>query len=699
MEPATAASITDEFLPLLGVHPILGRTLAVRDDFGTDYIRSVLISYDLWQRRWHGDPHIVGRPTQVNNIDVTIVGVMPRGFSLQLGPGTNVPSAVDIWFPTTLADGGAGRNSRVVIGRLRSGVTVLQAERDGNAAIRRVIARTPASYPAGRFQLHVARLQDDLVRPVRPALVALFGAVGFVLLIACSNIAQLLLARGTGRARELAVRQAMGAPRSRIARQLLTESLTLSAFAIGGGLLLARWGVTLLVGMAPAALPRRDAIGVDLAVLGFAVAAAAISTMLFGTAPALQAMKTDVASALKAAAIRTTAPGRGRLRALLVVTEVALSLVLMVGAGLMLRTFAMLSRVPLGFQAERLLTANAPLTFRAFPDAKSRTAFYQHALDRVQALAGVESASLVLPLPLDGRLLLLRYGLETDTGTPDRVAAAFTIVPSYFDTMRVRLIGGRDFSWDDITEDRAVVIVDETFARLAWPNGNPVGRRVNLSLSSKRTRWAEVIGVAGHVQADGLRSAGLPQLYRPYQMNASSMNVVVRGRGDVSALAVPVKSAIEALGPGRPVRSIRTMNQYVSEATADTRFALSALAAFAVVALALAAIGLYGVIACTTAGRTREIGIRIALGARSSSIMRLVVGDGLGWTLAGVGVGLAGAAALTRYLETLLFGVGATDPLTFAAMVGVMLLVAAAASYFPARRAARVDPLIALRAE
>jgi predicted permease len=576
---------------------------------------------------------------------------------------------------------------------------VAQAERDGNAAIRRLVATAPGSYAGGRFHLHVARLQDDLVRPVRPALLALFGAVGFVLLIACSNIAQLLLARGTGRARELAVRQAIGASRVRIARQLLTESLTLAALAIGAGLLLANWCVALLVRMAPASLPRRDAIGIDPAVLVFAVAAALLSTILFGLAPALQAMRTDAADALKSGGVRTGGVRAGRVRAVLVVTEVALSLMLMAGAALMLRTFTTLNRVPLGFRADRLLTANVPLTFRKFPDPASRTAFYQHALARVRALSGVESAGLVFPLALQGRQFFVRYGLESDAGVPGRTAASYTAAPAYFETMGIRLIGGRDFSWEDISQDRAVVIVDDSFARLAWPDGSAIGKRVTLATTSTQTRWAEVIGVTEHVQADGLRTAGLPQLYRPYQMAASNMNLVVRGRGDARALARAIKTAVEALGPGRPVRAIRTMNEYVADATAVARFALSALAAFALAAVLLSGIGLYGVIAYTSAGRTREIGIRIALGAPTSTIVRLVVGDGLSWTLAGIGVGLAGAAALTRSLETMLFGVGATDPVTFTLVALAMLVVAAMASYLPARRASRVDPAIALRVD
>jgi putative ABC transport system permease protein len=358
-----------------------------------------------------------------------------------------------------------------------------------------------------------------------------------------------------------------------------------------------------------------------------------------------------------------------------------------------------LNRVPLGFRADRLLTANAPVTFRKFPDARSRTAFYQQALDRVRALSGVESASLVFPLPLQGRQFFVRYGLDGDAGVPLRTATSYTAAPAYFETMGIRLIGGRDFSWEDISQDRAVVVVDDSFAKQAWPEGNPMGKRVNLAVTSTQTRWAEVIGVAEHVQADGLRAAGLPQLYRPYQMAASNMNLVVRGGGDVRALARPIKAAVEALGPGRPVRAIRTMNEYVAEATADARFALSALAAFALAAVLLSAIGLYGVIAYTSAGRTREIGIRIALGAPTSTIVRLVVGDGLSWTLAGIGVGLAGAVALTRSLKTMLFGVGATDPVTFTLVALAMLVVAAMASYLPARRASRVDPAIALRVD
>jgi putative ABC transport system permease protein len=699
MEALPAAAITDDFLEVLGVQPFLGRALSEREDFGPRFVRAVEVSYELWQRRWHGDPSVIGRHIEVNNLDVIIAGIMPKGFSAQLGPGTNVPAKIDIWFPTTIADGGVGRGGSIVVGRLRAGVSVAHAEQAANAVAQRLVNSSPASYHDGQLTLRLTKLQDDLVQNVRPALLALFGAVAFVLLIACANVAQLLVARGANRTRELAVRQALGAGRAEIVRQLFIESLILALLGSIAGLLLAVWGVDALIDLAPRVLPRRDAIGIDVPALGFAVGSGIVCALLFGIAPALHSIRFDLVDTLKAGSLKTPQMWQKRLRSGLTAAEVALSLVLLVGAGLMFRTFVALNGVPLGFRSDGILTVNVPLNFRAFADRDARVRFYSQALERVRSIPGVNTAALIFPLPVHGPASSQYYGLESDAGSTDRVASTYAASPGYLQTMRIRLISGRDFTWDDIARDHAVIIVDERFARESWPNQNPVGQRVLLQINATVTRWTEVIGMTGHVHEDGLKSSGLGQIYRPCQMFTGNMDVVARVGDNPIRYGAAIKGAIESLGPGRPVREMHTMNALVDDVTADTRFALVTLAIFALVALLLAGVGLYGVIAYASAARVRELGIRIALGARPSEIARLVIADGAICALGGVAIGTLGAAVLTRWIDTLLFGVTATDPLTFAAGALLMMLVAVGASYSPARRASRVDPMVALRVE
>lgn len=694
MENVPSASISDNLLGLFGTAPVIGRQVNKREDVGDPYMRAVNVSYELWQRRWHGDPSLVGRHIEVNNIDVVVAGIMPRGFRLYMGPGTNISERIDIWAPGA-PDLGTAR-AVPAVARLKPGVSVAAAQRAVDAFMTSFMAAHPSSYRLGPVKLTLARLDADVVRDVKPALIALSGAVGFVLLIACANLTNLLLARACARTRELAVRRSIGASRARLVSQLTTESVVLWAIGAALGLLVAQWAIDGLLQVAPAALPRREQIGIDAGVAAFAIAVSLVSSLLFGLVPAWTATREDLTGMLK----QDPASSRGAAvtRGLLVAAQLALSLVLLVGAGLMVRAFVSLRNVPVGFDPSHVMTMSAEL-HRRMSSPEQRLAFFDSVADAVRAVPGVTQAGLGLPIPLSTTRLTQRYA--RDENAPEQIATGLIALPGFLETLKVDVRAGRSFVASDNAPGRSVVLIDERLASSLWPGQTAVGQRLLLGAATTRREWAEVIGVVAHVQLHDLRGSDQrPQIWstygaRPYY----GLSVAARTAGDPRALAGSIRQAIERLGPRRPVIDVQPLDDYVADASADTRFALFVLAVFAVTAVVLTGIGVYGVVAYATARRTREIAVRRALGADARGIVALVLREGAVWTAAGITAGVAGALGLSRYLSTLLFNVGTRDPLTFAAVAALLALVALVATAVPAIRAVRVDPMLALRTE
>ncbi len=696
MEVVTAASVSDNYLPLLGASPVLGRTVNAREDLGTPYIRAVNVGYDLWQRRWRGDPALVGRHIEVNNIDVVVVGIMPRGFRAYLGSGTNLADHIDIWFPGAPDFTPTSRNVPG-LAKLRRGVSIAAAQAAVDTFIAQFIAAHPSNYGLGPVRLTVVRLDEDLVRDVKPALVALAGAVTFVLLVACANLTNLLLARATARARELAVRRAIGASRAHVVRQLTTESVVLWLFGAAAGLLVARWAVDALLQLAPSTLPRREQIGIDLTAAAFAAVVSLSCAAVSGLIPAWHATREDVTGTLKRDP--ATAPAGAMTRGLLVASQLALSLMLLVGAGLMTRAFLNLITVPLGFDPSHVLTLTVDArAFSANTSADERLRAYNGAADAGRRLPGVDSVAIGLPVPLSDTRLAQRFATGADA--PEQVATQFIALPGFAETLHIPLRAGRTFTTADNVRSDPGVLVDERLAASAWPGRRAVGQRLMLGPSGGTRTSAEVIGVVAHVQTIDVRADARPQIWVTYPTRLFfQMGIVVRTHGDPAAIAPAVRQTIEHLGPRRPLTDVRTLEDYVSAASADTMFALFVFSVFAIIAVVLTSVGVYGVVAYTTARRTREIAVRRALGADARAIVMLVLREGLAWTAGGVLAGATGARLLSRWLESLLFQVKSTDAPTLIVVAALLAAIALVASALPAIRAVGVDPMGALRSE
>lgn len=697
MEAVTGASASDNFLETLGIKPFLGRTVTGRD-IGPQWVSAVDISYDLWQRHWHGDPTILGKQIEVNNISMTVVGITPPAFRLYLGPAVKVTTRIDVWYPRGAGYDEARVRSQLAIARLRDGVALGHARAQVADLMAALIASRPGSYPTGSVRLSLSTLDEDVVSDVKPALFALTGAVVFVLLVACANLANLLLARASARTRELALRVSVGASRGQIVRQLLAEGLVVGVLGAIGGLLLAQWCVDGLLLLAPPALPRREAIAVDGGVAAFAIVMSLISTLLVSLVPAWHATKSDLAAMLKNDP--ALARGAATTRGLLVAGQLALSLVLLVGAGLMTRAFVSLRSVPLGFDPRQAMTMNVELQVQRFNMGSieeswlKRLAFYHALSQSVQQIPGVERTGIGLFVPLTGGPITERF--SRGPNQPESPAYGAIALAGFLESLRVPLVAGRYFTIED--DKRLVIIVDRQLADEMWPRESALGKRL-LLVSALRQQWVEVVGVVAHVQMDGVRSRGLPEIFMTYAARQySDLSLVVRAPNALS-LVPAIEAAVQRLGPGRPVHDIRALEDYVADASADTRFALFVLGAFASLALALTAIGVYGIVAYATARRTREIAVRLALGADGSRIVALVVRDGLMWTALGLAGGVAGALALSRYLSSLLFKVGERDPITFVAVALLLAAIALVATLIPALRAVRIAPMLALRSE
>ncbi|PYV31289.1 MAG: hypothetical protein DMG09_26065, partial [Acidobacteria bacterium] len=687
MEKIPSATITEGLIPLLGVRPLLGMASSDTAAGPQNRVWDVVISYELWQTRFGGDKQIIGRKIEVNNFNPAVVAVMPRGFRMYLGPGTNLPERIDLFFLGSLTADGLGTSrsdhSLTTVARLRPGVTFKRAQGEIDAIAADLARQYAKVYGNTSVRFHLVPLHKDLVGRVRPAILALLGAVGFVLLIACANVAHLVLTRTSARANELAVRCALGAGRSRIIRQLLTENLLISLIGGAAGLFIAVEGVHLLLFLRPANLPRQETIGIDGAVLAATLLLSLIPGVGLGLISAWQSTKGDINESLKTGG-RQPFGGPGRLRNTLVTAEVALSLVLLVGAGSMIRTFAKLSRFDWGLDPTHLLTLQVNIQPRSFTAHESRWRFYQQALEKVRVLPGVEAVS----------------GALGETAQEPLSASLHTVLPEYFHSMGIRMLAGRDFAPQEYEQQLAVAIIDANLASHAWPSESPIGKRILWRPRTKEQKWLEVVGMVEHVRAAGFREEGDPQIYVPYMSHPIfDVALVVRSKTDPLTLAGVIKKEVERLGTRRPVHTIRTMDEYVADQLAETRFALVLMGIFASIALALCLIGLYGVIAYSVSRRTHEIGIRLALGAEARAVERLVLAQGIRLVATGIFAGLTGAFALTRALSSLVYGVSVTDPVTFAGIAVLLGAVALLACYLPARRAAKIDPIAALRCE
>jgi len=706
-EPArlNGAVVSADMFALLGVTPSLGRDFRAEEDRAG--ARVVILSHGLWRRRFNADPQALGRNVTLNNQSFAVVGVMPAGFQFPIGA-----EPVDLWttiaLDMTTADGGdamaaqRGLGYLRVIGRLKPQVTIARAQAEMDTIARRLERQYPDDNAHQGIRLISAH--EHLVGDVWRPLLTIFGAVGCVLLIACVNVANLLLARATARYREMAIRAALGANRGRVIRQLLTESFLLALAGGVCGVLLALWGTDLLVSLSPENIPRLQEVGVDGRALGFTLLVSLLTGVVFGMAPALQASKTELTDALKEGGRGGDGARRNRLRAALVIAEVAIALVLMIGAGLLTGSFWRLTQVNPGFDPRQTLTFRLSLPDSKYSDSRA-VAFFERLQARLQNLPGARSASVTFGLPFGSSRIGTDLEIEgRPVASGDRPHIDCQIVlPDYFRTLGIRLIKGRDFTARDDLNARPVAIINETVARRFFPNEDPIGKRLRPGITSGPgdAPMREIIGVAGDVKYRSLTADVPPEVYMPYpQLTITTgMWIALRTDADPRSLIRAARAEVQALDKELPIYEVKTLDQYLGSAVAPPRFNALLLAIFGGVALLLTAIGLYGVVSYAATQRTREIGVRMALGAQMRDVLTLVVTQGMKLALAGVVIGLAAAAALTQLMKGLLFGVSATDPLTFIVTALALMSVALLACYIPARRAAKVDPMMALRSE
>ncbi len=694
-EAVPRAGVTIGFFSVLGVQPVLGRTFAPEDDkpatFNEGRGTVAIISHGLWKRRFGSDPAIIGRVVQMKSRPLTVIGVMPPGFEY--------PEQTQIWVNSAVNLSQEPRDNRAwsAIARLNSNVNLKQAQTRVsaiNAQLDKQFHETNKGWDVSLQTLH-----ERLVREVRPSLLALLGAVGFVLLIACANVATLLLARSAARQKEIAIRAAMGASRTRVLRQMLTESILLSSIGGIAGLVLSIWLTDVLTAMLPEGAPRLEQIGIDYRVLTFALGVSAFTGILFGIVPAMQASKLDVISALKEGGRGTEVLRRTSARSLLLIGEVALSLMLLVGAGLLIKSFLRLQEVRPGFNAHNVLIANLALPYPKYQYEQFEE-FFRQLKERVEAAPGVQAAGGGLNLPLNAGVYAIGRGFIPEgrplTVDENRDAMFSSITGNYFRALQIPLLSGRTFEFRDNFEAPKVVIINETIAKRHFGSAaEAIGKRLSIWRDEKFMR--EIVGVVGDTKTGSLTGEGGAQIYVPNaQARFNLMGLVIRTAGDPAAFATTLRHEVQALDKDQPIYNVRTMDDVVANSLGTRRVSMQLFAVFACAALLLAALGIYGVMAYSVTQRTHEIGLRMALGAQKSDVLRLVIRQGMALTAIGVVVGVAGALALTRVIGNLLYGVTATDPLTFVAIPLLLLFVALVACYLPARRAARLDPTIAL---
>jgi len=693
-ERVQALFVTGNIFSVLGTDAMLGRTLREEETWEGKHT-VIVLSYGLWQRRFGSDPNIVGQTIALNGRNREVVGVMPPGFYF---PSKEIEMWVPMgWNHEQIASVRRPHFLRAV-GRLKTGVTLDQARAEMTA----IAGQLEQQYPDTNTQMGVGLgpLKEWIVSDTRLPLIVFLVAVAFVLLIACANVANLLLARAATRTREVAIRTALGARRSRIVKQLLTESLVLAVAGGALGLLLALWCRDLLVTFSPGDIPRLDEARLDWRVLGFALGITLLTTLLFGLVPALQSSKPDLMSTLKEGGQKGGSAG-GRVRNTLVVAEVALALVLVIGAGLMIRSFLRLQQVDPGFNPNNLLMLSISLPGARYPEDSQATAFFEQAEQRIRNLPGVEAVGSTTKPALTG------YRWTGDMTIEGRSPEDYVrevrhkeITPDYFRAMGIQLISGRFFDSSDHDKSLPTIIVNEALARRSFAGEDPIGKRLTFNKPTQKPTWQTIIGVVRNEKQDSLSAEPKPEIYQSYLQNANNeMTFIVRTAGDPRSLAAAVRDEIRALDKDLPPFNIKTMNDLMYESLARERFTTLLLTIFAGLALVLASVGIYGVMSYAVTQRTHEIGIRMALGAQTRDIFRQVVGQALRLAGLGVALGLAAAFALTRLMASLLYAVSTTDPLTFALIAILLSGVALLASYIPARRAMKVDPMIALRYE
>ena len=702
-EEIPAQAVSTNLFSLLGVEPIKGRTfLPEESEPGKDQV--VILSYDLWQRRFGGDPSIVGKMVTLDNYNLQIVGVMPAGFKWFVKQNSVTGKPAEIWTPFTISPSnrqrGQGRYLSAV-GRLKPGVTFQQAQAEMNT----IASRLEQQYAEfnTNWGVTLVPLREQLVGEIRSALWILLGVVGFILLIACANVANLLLARAATRQREMAIRVALGAGRRGIIRQLLTESVLLAGLGGVFGLLLALWGVDLLVSLTPPSLLDLERVSVSLPVLAFTLVVSLLTGIIFGLVPALEASRTDLNETLKESGKSVTgSPRSRRLRSIFVVSEVALGVVLLVAAGLMIRSLLHLNAINPGFNAENVLTMRVLLPSSKYKEDSQRIAFFKQAVERLKSLPGVTAAGSISYLPMAGPGAATSFQIEGQPKPPagQKLGTEVRVTDeNYFRTMEIPLLQGRTFTEQEATEERRVAVINETMAKTYWPNENPIGKRILVNMKDPVVP-TEIVGIVRDTKHQSLDTPVRPMVYWPHpQLAYSSMTLVIRTQGDPLSLAPAAQREIQAIDKDQPVSDVRSMNQWLAESAARARFSTFLLTLFAAIALVLSAVGLYGVMSYMVAQRTHEIGIRMALGARTRDVLKLIVGQGVLMALIGVAIGLIASLALTRFMATLLYDVSATDPATFVGIALLFALVALLASYIPARRATKVDPMVALRYE
>jgi putative ABC transport system permease protein len=693
--------VTTNFFQVLGVQPVLGRSfLPESEKPGSPF--TVVISHELWQRLFNSDTSVVNKSLTLNGHQVAVIGVMPPAFELQFPISVHV----DMWVPFVIDVADPDYHDRrtnflYTVGRLKPGVSQEQAQ----AEMKLIANQLQQQYPETNADrgVRVLPLHKQVVGNVESYLYMLFAAVGFLLLIACANVAGLLLARVTARHREVAVRVALGASRWRVMRQLLTESVILSALSGLLGLLLAYGGVKLLLALTPSEVPRLHEIGLHVPVFLWTLAISVVTGLLFGLAPALQASRPDLNTALKKSSGRNPGSFQGSgLRNLLVVSEVAVALLLLVGAGLMTKSFLRLQQVDPGFDATNVVSMNIALPTSKYREQQLNI-FYDQLFERIRNLPGVKSVGGINPLPLSGSNVSKSVLVE---GAPvvaltDRPSVGVRVVtPGYFQTMSIPVLKGRAFTEQDRDNTPNVILVNEELANRFWPNQDAVGKRLDFEEDSGKQVWREIVGVVGNVKHKALATEIMPEAYFAYKQGPENfMGLVVRTASDPVSMIPPIRNQVLSIDKDQPVSDIMTMDQRLAKSVASSRLVMLLLGGFSILALGLAAVGIYGVMSYLVTQRTQEIGVRMALGAQKRDVLKLVVGKGMVLAIVGLAIGLVASLALTRLMRSLLFEVTPTDWLTFVITSVVLLTVALLACYIPARRATKVDPLVALRYE
>jgi putative ABC transport system permease protein len=705
-EHLTGLHLTQNLLPMLGIRPLLGRLFVTGEDRkGSDH--EVILSYRLWQRLFNRDPGVLGRPITLNGEGYTVVGIMPPEFKFAPFWATKA----ELWAPMAFGDRIHDRagNSLRVFARLKQGVSLVQAR----VEIAAITARLERQYPGTNRGVAVTPLKENVVGKIQTPLLMLLGAVGFVLLIACANVAHMLLARTADRRKEIAVRTALGAGRTRVIAQFLTENLLLAFFGAAAGLVIAVSGMKVLVALSPAYIPRVDMVGVDTRVVLFLLGITVLTAVAFGLAPAMHAAAGNLSDSLKEGG-RGDSDGirRNRLRSFLVASEFALAFMLLVGAGLMIRSFSALQSVSPGFNPHNVLSMIVSVKGTKEAEPNRRALFYRSLVQQVQTLPGVVSAGAINHLPLAGDMWGLSFAIE---GRPKPLpgelpAAVYRIVmPGYFKTMRLPLQRGRAINAADDARMPGVVIINERAAREYWPGKDPIGKRISFNHVKNQPVWLTIIGIAANAKQSDWAAEPSPEAYLSALQNreflgggeshTADITLVVRTAGTPSDMAAAVKHRVWSIDRNLPISDVLAMDRVVADATAPPRFEMMLLGIFAVVALVLAAVGIYGVISYSVSRRTREIGIRIALGAGRTDVLRMVARQAIAQALAGAAIGLAGALLISGLMTRMLYGVQPTDPITFGGVVVVLALAAMLAACIPARRATRIEPVVALRNE